>query len=136
MTQAAAVLEEAGADRELVLTKILDAPRGKVWRCWTEPSLLKQWFAPRPWTTPHAEMDVRPGGKSRVVMRSPEGADCPNPGVFLEVLPDEKLWSGRLCIGVATSTKALHDGGADVRGRRYRQDQIHRPCPALDGRTP
>ena len=90
MTQAAAVLEEAGADRELVLTKRLEAPSGKVWRCWREPSLLKQWFAPRPWTASHAEMDVRPGGKSLVVMRSPEGAHYPNPGVYLEVVPDKK----------------------------------------------
>ncbi len=79
------------SDRELVLTKILDAPRDKVWRCWTEPLLLKQWFAPKPWTTPRAEMDVRPGGASLVVMRGPDGREFPNPGVYLEVVPNEKL---------------------------------------------
>src|SRR5215510_6278882 len=42
-------------DRELVLTRIIDAPREKVFRAWTEPELLKQWFAPLPWTTPVAE---------------------------------------------------------------------------------
>ncbi len=78
-------------DRELVLSMVLAAPRRKVWRCWTEPELLKRWFAPEPWTTPHAVMDVRPGGTSLVVMRSPDGQDMPNPGVYLEVVPEERL---------------------------------------------
>ena len=51
-----------GGNRELMLTRIIDAPREKVYRAWTEPGLLKQWFAPLPWTTPRAETDVRPGG--------------------------------------------------------------------------
>jgi uncharacterized protein YndB with AHSA1/START domain len=79
------------ADRELVLTRVIDAPAEKVYRCWTEPDLLKQWFAPRPWTTPSAELDVRPGGSNLVTMRSPEGQDYPNPGVYLEVVPNERL---------------------------------------------
>lgn len=77
--------------RELVLSMTLDAPRKKVWRCWTEADLLKQWFAPHPWTTPHAKLDVRPGGTSLVVMRSPENEDMPNPGVYLEVVPNKRL---------------------------------------------
>ena len=72
-------------DRELVLSRIIDAPREKVFRAWTDAELLKQWFAPKPYTTPFAELDVRAGGSSRVVMRSPEGQDIPNHGVFLEV---------------------------------------------------
>jgi uncharacterized protein YndB with AHSA1/START domain len=79
------------SDRELVLSRLIDAPREKVYRAWTEPELVKQWFAPRPWTTPAVELDVRPGGTSLVVMRSPEGQDMPNPGVFLEVVPNERL---------------------------------------------
>jgi uncharacterized protein YndB with AHSA1/START domain len=79
------------SDRELVLSRLIDAPREKVYRAWTEPELVKQWFAPRPWTTPVVEFDVRPGGASLVVMRSPEGQDMPNPGVFLEVVPNERL---------------------------------------------
>jgi uncharacterized protein YndB with AHSA1/START domain len=78
-------------DRELVLSATLDAPREKVWRCWTEPALLKRWLAPDPWTTPHAELDLRPGGANLIVMRSWEGDDMPNPGVYLEVVPNEKL---------------------------------------------
>ena len=78
-------------DRDLVLTRIIDAPREKVYRCWTDPELVKQWFAPRPWSTPEVRMDVRAGGSSHVVMRDPDGNDYPNPGLFLEVVPNEKL---------------------------------------------
>src|SRR4051812_34427184 len=84
-------MSEALSDRELVLTRLIDAPREKLYRCWTEPALLKQWFAPLPYTTPHAEMDVRPGGASLVVMRSPDGNDIRCPGVYLEVLPNQRL---------------------------------------------
>ncbi len=76
---------------ELVLELILDAPREKLYRCWTEPDLMKQWFAPKPWTTPKVETDLRPGGASLIVMRSPEGQDMPNPGQWLEVAPNRKL---------------------------------------------
>jgi uncharacterized protein YndB with AHSA1/START domain len=79
------------SDRELVLARLFDAPRVKVFRAWTEPELLKQWWAPLPWTTPHAEIDLRPGGVVRIVMRSPEGQEFPYPGVYLEVIPNERI---------------------------------------------
>jgi len=79
------------SDRELVLTRTIDAPRAKLFRAWTDPELLKQWFAPLPYTTPVAELDVRPGGANLVVMRSPEGNDMPNRGVYLEVVENERL---------------------------------------------
>ncbi len=78
-------------DRDLVLNRLIDAPPASVYRCWTEPELLKQWFAPLPYTTPHAELDVRPGGASLIVMRSPDGQDMPNPGIYLEVVPNERI---------------------------------------------
>jgi uncharacterized protein YndB with AHSA1/START domain len=81
----------APSDRDLVLTRIIDAPREKVYRAWTEPALLKQWFAPLPYTTPVAELDVRPGGACLVVMRTPDGNDMPNPGVYLDVVKNERL---------------------------------------------
>jgi uncharacterized protein YndB with AHSA1/START domain len=80
-------------DRELVLTRIIDAPPEKLFRAWTQPELLKQWFAPLPFTTPHAELDVRPGGSSLIVMRGPDGTDYPNRGVYLEVVENERLVS-------------------------------------------
>jgi uncharacterized protein YndB with AHSA1/START domain len=81
------------ADRELVLTRLINAPRAKVYRAWTDPALLKQWFAPKPYTTPIVEIDVRPGGSAYFVMRGPDGNDLPNRGVYLEVVPNEKLVS-------------------------------------------
>ncbi|TKT82402.1 SRPBCC family protein [Aquamicrobium sp. LC103] len=82
---------EQPSDFELVLDRLLDAPREKVFRAWTEPELLVQWFAPLPWTTPHAELDVRAGGSNYVVMRDPDGNEYPNRGVYLEVVPNEKI---------------------------------------------
>jgi uncharacterized protein YndB with AHSA1/START domain len=79
------------SDRELVLSRIISAPRASVYQAWTNMDLLKQWFAPLPWTTPRAEMDVRPGGASLVIMKGPDGVEFPNPGLFLEVVPNEKL---------------------------------------------
>src|SRR5262245_49326891 len=57
----------------LVLARIIGALREKVFTAWTEADFLKQWFAPRPWTTPVAETDVRPGGASLIIIRSPDG---------------------------------------------------------------
>ncbi|MEQ6291631.1 SRPBCC family protein [Vogesella sp. GCM10023246] len=77
--------------RELQLSRLLPATPEQVYRAWTEPALLCQWFAPLPYTTPHAELDVRPGGSNLVVMRDPDGNDYPNAGVYLEVIPNQKL---------------------------------------------
>lgn len=83
--------EMVEANRELVLTRLINAPREKVYAAWTQPDLLVQWFAPKPWSTAHAEMDVRVGGSNAITMRSPEGQDYPNKGVYLEVVPNERL---------------------------------------------
>ena len=82
---------ESISDRELTLTRLIDAPREKLFRAWTEPALLKQWFTPRPWTTPIVETDVRAGGSSLFVMRGPDGQEFPNRGVYLEVVKNERL---------------------------------------------
>ncbi len=78
-------------DRELVLTRLIDARREALYRCWTEPALMKQWFAPKPYETPVVEVDVRPGGANLIVMRGPDGEDLPNRGIYLEVVPNERL---------------------------------------------
>ncbi|ODN69282.1 SRPBCC family protein [Methylobrevis pamukkalensis] len=77
--------------RELVLARIIDAPRAAVWRCWSEPELLMRWFCPAPWKTVAADMDLRAGGIFSTTMRSPEGQEFPNTGVFLDVVPGERL---------------------------------------------
>ena len=82
---------------DLVLERVVDVPRELVWAAWTQPEHLKQWFTPKPWRTVDAEIDLRPGGIFRTVMRSPEGEDFPNEGCILEVVPNEKLvWTGAL----------------------------------------
>ena len=77
--------------RDLVLTRIIDAPREEVFKAWTEPALLKQWFAPLPYTVPQVETDVPPGGSNLVVMRGPDGNEFPSRGVYLEVVKNERL---------------------------------------------
>jgi uncharacterized protein YndB with AHSA1/START domain len=84
-------LDRARSAHELVLDRLLAAPRATVWRCWTEPELITRWFTPAPWTTTEAEVDLRVGGASRVVMRSPEGQEFPNLGTYLAVEPERLL---------------------------------------------
>ena len=76
---------------DLVITRDIAAPPASLFRCWTEPGLIKQWFAPKPWSVSHAETDLRPGGASLVVMRDPDGQEFPNPAVYLEVVPNERI---------------------------------------------
>ena len=81
----------ATAAHELVLTRLIDAPRHKVYRCWTEPALIVRWFTPPPWKTIAAEIDVRPGGANLITMQGPDGSLMPNAGQYLEVLPARRL---------------------------------------------
>jgi uncharacterized protein YndB with AHSA1/START domain len=83
--------EPAAAERELVLTRLIDVPREKLYRAWTDPALLKQWFCPKPWEVTVAEIDVRPGGASYIVMRGPDGTEMPMHGVYLDVVENERL---------------------------------------------
>jgi uncharacterized protein YndB with AHSA1/START domain len=77
--------------RTLSITRVISAPRAVVWRCWVEADLLKQWFCPKPWFVSKAELDVRPGGASLIVMNGPNGEEMPNAGQYLEVVPQERL---------------------------------------------
>lgn len=79
------------AHRELVLQRTLHASREKLFRCWTDPQLITRWFTPPPWKTVRAEMDVRSGGASNIVMQSPDGQEFPNRGIYLEVVPHAKI---------------------------------------------
>ena len=79
------------AAHELTLSRLIQAPRIAVWRCWTEPELIKQWFTPRPWTTPVVETDLRAGGATYMLFRGPNGEEFPNRGVYLEVVPQQRL---------------------------------------------
>ncbi|MDA7414852.1 SRPBCC family protein [Xenophilus arseniciresistens] len=78
---------------ELSLTRLYDAPPEKLFRAWTDPELLKQWFVPKPWSIARVEHDLRPGGRALVVMQDPDGNEYPNDGVFLEIVPNRLLVS-------------------------------------------
>lgn len=90
---------------DLSFIRTVDVPRQLVWRAWTEPELLKQWFCPLPWKTIDCEIDPRPGGIFRTTMQSTEGQDFPNSGCYLEVIPNEKLvWTNALLQGFRPAT--------------------------------
>lgn len=91
---------------DLVLERVVDVPRDLVWKAWTTPEYLMEWFTPAPWQTVDCEIDLRPGGIFRTVMRSPEGTDHPNVGCYLEVVENEKLvWTDALEKGYRPSEK-------------------------------
>ncbi|MCV2360516.1 SRPBCC family protein [Paucibacter sp. TC2R-5] len=106
---------QANSRLDLSFTRVVDVPRAMVWRAWTEPDLLKPWFCPLPWTTIDCEIDLRPGGVFRTVMQSPEGAQFPNQGCYLEVVPNEKLvWTNALLPGFRPSLPAATCGSEDA----------------------
>ena len=75
----------------VTVTRIFDAPRALVWKAWTDPKMMAQWFGPRGFTIPVCELDVRVGGSLRIVMRGPDGNDYPMKGVFRQVVVPERL---------------------------------------------
>ena len=89
MTQSPLITVDPALD--LVLERIVDVPRELVWKVWTTPEHLMEWFTPAPWTVASCEIDLRPGGAFNVVMRSPDGELFPNVGCCLEVVPNERL---------------------------------------------
>lgn len=82
---------EPSAKRELVITRVFDAPRDLVWKAFADPKAARQWWGPKNFTTPVVELDVRPGGKWHAVMRSPDGKEYPQHGVYREIVPPERL---------------------------------------------
>ncbi len=99
---------------DLVLERVVDVPRELVWAAWTKPEHIKKWFTPAPWTTPDCEIDLRPGGIFRTLMRSPEGQEMSIVGCYLEIVPNEKLvWTSALGPGyrpaIRTATGSCED---------------------------
>ncbi|HDT6544315.1 TPA: SRPBCC family protein [Kluyvera ascorbata] len=83
--------EHATDTRDLSISRLLNAPRALLWRAWTDPELLSQWWCPKPWTTEVLAFDLRPGGEFHTLMRGPDGESSDNPGCFLEIVPQERL---------------------------------------------
>ena len=113
---------------DLVLERYAEVEPSVIWRAWTEPEHVKQWFTPKPWTTPECDIDLRPGGKFRTLMRGPEGDEFDNTGCYLEIVENQRLvWTTAL-LGdyrptaeappfhfTAIVTLRARDGGTDYR---------------------
>lgn len=76
---------------ELVISRTFNAPRELVWKAWTDPEQMKQWSAPRGFTVPLSEGELRPGGTWRATMRKPDGAELKLGGTYKEIVPPERL---------------------------------------------
>lgn len=79
------------AKKDLVVTRTFDAPVEKVFKAWSDPAYVKQWWQPNGFTTPIANMDFREGGKSLLCMRSPDGHDMYNTWNYSKIVPNERI---------------------------------------------
>ena len=102
------------ADREFHVTRIFDAPRALVFKAWTDPKHLAQWRGPHTMTNPVCEMDLRPGGKHRIVMRAPGGTDYPIKGEYREIVAPERIV---MTLDCAEHPEAWHDMIFPSRGK-------------------
>lgn len=112
---------EATLEREIVMTRVVRAPRELVWRAFTEPEQVAVWWGPDGFTNTVLEMDVRMGGVWRIVMHGPDGVDYRNRMVFKEVVEPERLVYTHDSDGVdddaaflATVTFGDHPDGTEV----------------------
>lgn len=84
-------------ERDLMFTRIVPLSPDQLWRGWTEPALLKEWFCPAPWRVTEAEVELRPGGQFRTLMQGPNGESHDHRGCWLELVPHERLtWTDAL----------------------------------------
>jgi uncharacterized protein YndB with AHSA1/START domain len=77
--------------KTITITRIFDAPLELVWKAWTEPERLKEWWGPKDWSSPSWELDLRVGGKFLYCMRSPEGQDIWGTGIIKKIDPMMEL---------------------------------------------
>lgn len=93
---------------DLKLERVVDVKPELVWRAWTEPKHLMPWFCPKPWLTTECEIDLKPGGTFRTVMKGPNGEVHDNQGCYLEVIPYTRLtWTDAIEPGFRPSTKPI-----------------------------
>jgi len=108
-------------DRDVVITRLFDAPRERIWAAWTDPEQIVKWWGPRGFSLTIHEMDVRPGGVWRSTMHGPDGTDYLNDCVFTEVVPPARI-AYRLTGGTteARDTDALVSWTFEPLGRKTR----------------
>ena len=95
-------------ERRLNIIRVFDAPRRVVFKAWTEPEQLARWWGPRGFTNPLCEVDARPGGAIRIIMRAPDGVSHEMRGAFREVIEPERLVFTHRAIG--TRGESLLEG--------------------------
>lgn len=108
-------LESAASDREIVATRVFDAPRELVFRMWTDPEHIAQWWGPRGFTNTISKMDVRPGGVWEFVMHGPDGTDYKNKFVYVEVVRPERIVYDHVSGPLFHATAAFADEGGKTR---------------------
>ena len=116
---------------DLVLEREIDVPPSLVWKAWTTPRHVEQWFVPKPWTISECEIDLRPGGIFRTVMRSPDGEEMPNVGCYLEIVPEQRLvWTDALLPGYRRAPEPFFTAVVSMQARGagtlYTATAIHR----------
>jgi uncharacterized protein YndB with AHSA1/START domain len=98
-------------ERELVITRVFDAPRELVWKAWTDPEHLMRWWGPKYFTSPSCKIDLRVGGKYLFCMRSPEGKDFWSTGVYREIVELERIvWTDSFADEKGNPVPASHYG--------------------------
>lgn len=119
-------------DLDLEINRLLKAPVARIWRCWTEPELLKQWWTPKPVTVRHVELDLRPGGRFHSVMVLPDGNEHATDGCVLELERERRLvWTDALLAGFRPAAKPMFGFTAYIAmhpedgGTRYIARAIH-----------
>jgi uncharacterized protein YndB with AHSA1/START domain len=99
------------SDRELKLTRLLDAPVELVWKVWTDPTHIANWWGPNGFTNTISKMDVMPGGEWDLVMHGPDGTDYKNKSVFKEVIKNKKLVYEHISIPKFVATIEFEERG-------------------------
>jgi uncharacterized protein YndB with AHSA1/START domain len=130
-------------ETDLKLERVVDVPVELVWKAWTTPELIKQWFCPRPWSVSEVTLELRPGGAFNSTFQSPEGKAFPNEGCVLEVHPNQRfVWTDALVGGFRPSAKgyaskgeqwsltAVIDLQPEGKGTRYTAYALHNSAEA------
>ncbi|CAN5716560.1 SRPBCC family protein [soil metagenome] len=108
------------SDREIVMTRTFDAPRGLVWEALSKPEHMREWWGPRGFTMPVCEIDLRVGGAYRFVQKGPDGAEYGFRGEYREIVPTERIgWTFEFegmpgSISVDTMTLTEEDGKTTI----------------------
>jgi uncharacterized protein YndB with AHSA1/START domain len=115
MTDANVPSAEDLAGRELIATRVFDAPRELVFEAWIDPDHLKHWWGPKGFTNTFHEFDPRPGGTWRFVMHGPDGTDYKNHMVFVEIIRPERIILDHLSTHRFRLTATFEDVGGKTR---------------------